>query len=190
GATPLPFDVPLGLPTSARVPAENPITPEKVALGRLLFFDPVLSHDRTVSCASCHQPATAFADSEPLSTGILGRKGGRNSPTLVNRVFGRSFFWDGRARTLEEAVLMPVQDTLEMAMAVPEAVERLRADPAYRSHFDTAFPQQRISETTVAQALATYVRSLVAGNSPFDRFRAGDSAALTASAERGRQLFF
>jgi cytochrome c peroxidase len=187
---PLPFEVPLGLSGSGRVPADNPITPEKIALGRRLFFDPALSDDRTVSCATCHQPDRAFADETPLSEGILGRKGGRNTPTLVNRVYGRSFFWDGRARTLEEAVLMPVRDTLEMAMDVPRLIERVRGDAGYRREFASAFPGAEIGEATVAQALATYVRSLVAGNSAFDRFRAGDAGALSASAQRGQQLFF
>ena len=190
GASPLPFEVPLGLSASGRVPADNPITPEKIALGRRLFFDPSLSDDRTVSCATCHQPDRAFSDESPLSEGILGRKGGRNTPTLVNRVYGRSFFWDGRARTLEEAVLMPVRDTLEMAMDVPRLIERVRGDATYRTQFAAAFPGGEIGEATVAQALATYVRSLVAGNSAFDRFRAGDGAALSASAQRGQQLFF
>jgi cytochrome c peroxidase len=190
GATPLPFEVPLGLSASGRVPAVNPITPEKIALGRRLFFDPALSDDRTVSCATCHQPDRAFADETPLSEGILGRKGGRNTPTLVNRVYGRSFFWDGRARTLEEAVLMPVRDTLEMAMDVPRLIERVRGDATYRTQFAAAFPGAEVGEATVAQALATYVRSLVAGNSAFDRFRGGDATALSASAQRGQQLFF
>ena len=190
GATPLPFEVPLGLSASGRVPADNPITPEKIELGRRLFFDPSLSDDRTVSCATCHQPDRAFSDESPLSEGILGRKGGRNTPTLVNRVYGRSFFWDGRARTLEEAVLMPVRDTLEMAMDVPRLIDRVRGDATYRSQFAAAFPGGEVGEATVAQALATYVRSLVAGNSVFDRFRAGDGAALSASAQRGQQLFF
>jgi cytochrome c peroxidase len=190
GTTPLPFEAPLGLSATGRVPVDNPITPEKIDLGRRLFFDPALSDDRTVSCATCHQPDRAFADGTPLSEGILGRKGGRNTPTLVNRVYGRSFFWDGRARTLEEAVLMPVRDTLEMAMDVPRLIDRVRGDAAYRAQFAAAFPGAEITEAMVAQALATYVRSLVAGNSAVDRFRAGDASALSASAQRGQQLFF
>jgi cytochrome c peroxidase len=190
GATPLPLEVPLGLRPSARVPADNPITPEKIALGRRLFFDPALSRDGTVACATCHQPEHAFADPSPVSEGILGRKGGRNSPTLINRVFGRSFFWDGRARSLEQAVLMPVQDTMEMAMDLPLLIGRVGADATYRAQFAAAFPGSAIDEGTVARALATYVRSLLAGDSPFDRFRAGDAAAMSESAQRGQRLFF
>ena len=188
--TPLPAGVPLGLRTSAPVSPDNPITPGKVALGRLLFFDPLLSVDRTVSCASCHQPALGFGDSTRVSVGIHGRLGTRNSPTLLNRVFGRSFFWDGRARTLEQAVLMPVQDTLEMSMALPELVRRVAADARYSALFRSVFPASEITDTTIAMAIASYVRTLWTGDSPFDRFQAGDSTALTAGAQRGRALFF
>ena len=190
GGTPLPGSTPLGLRATAQLPADNPITPEKIALGRQLFFDPALSRDRTVACASCHQPAAAFADNNRVAKGILGRTGARNSPTLFNRVYGRSFFWDGRAATLEQAVMMPVQDTLEMAMSLPEVIARIQTDAGYRTLFQEAFPEAEISQLTVAQALATYVRSLRAGNSAVDRYEAGDLSALSESAARGRVLFF
>jgi cytochrome c peroxidase len=187
---PLPAGVPLGLRSSAPIPADNPITPEKVELGRLLFFDPLLSADRTVSCASCHQPALGFGDSTRVSVGIHGRPGARNSPTLLNRVFGRSFFWDGRAATLEQAVLMPVQDTMEMALSLPELVRRVSTDGRYPALFHSVFPGSAITDTTIARAIASYVRTLWTGDSPYDRFEAGDSTALTEAAQRGRGLFF
>lgn len=188
--TPLPAGVPLGLRTRAPIPAENPITPEKVALGRQLFFDPQLSVDGTVACASCHRPELAFGDSTALSVGIDGHLGLRNSPSLLNRVFGRRFFWDGRASSLEEAVLMPVRDTLEMAMPIGDLVRRVAADSRYAALFHQAFPGAAISDTTISRALASYVRTLWTGDSPFDRFAAGDSTALTPAAQRGRALFF
>ena len=188
--TPLPAGVPLGLRTAAVIPADNPITPEKVAVGRLLFFDTNLSADGTIACASCHQPALGFGDSARVSVGIHGRLGARNSPTLMNRVFGRRFFWDGRATTLEQAVLMPVQDTLEMAMALPDLVRRVAADRRYPTLFRAAFPGSAINDTTIARAIASYVRTLWTGNSPYDRFQAGDSSALNPAAQRGRALFF
>lgn len=188
--TPLPAGVPLGLRTAATIPADNPITAEKVALGRLLFFDADLSADGTIACASCHQPALGFGDSTRVSVGIHGRLGARNSPTLMNRVFGRRFFWDGRATTLEQAVLMPVQDTLEMAMALPELVRRVADDGRYATLFRAAFPGSAVNDTTIARALASYVRTLWTGNSAYDRFQAGDPSALTPAAQRGRALFF
>ena len=188
--TALPAGVPLGLRAAAALPADNPITAEKVALGRLLFFDENLSADRSVSCASCHQPALGFGDSTRVSIGIHGRLGTFNSPTLMNRVYGRRFFWDGRATSLEQAVLMPVQDTMEMAMALPELVRRVAADARYPALFRAAFPGSTITDTTVARAIASYVRTLWTGNSPYDRFQAGDSSALTPAAQRGRALFF
>jgi cytochrome c peroxidase len=190
GTTPLPDGVPLGLRTTARIPADNPITASKVELGRLLFFDPILSADATVSCASCHRPELGFGDTLRVSPGVDGRFGARNSPTLLNRVFGRSFFWDGRASTLEQAVLMPVADTLEMALPLGELVSRVSSDTRYSALFESAFPGAAITDTTIAKALATYVRTLWTGDSPFDRFQAGDSTALSAPALRGRALFF
>jgi cytochrome c peroxidase len=189
-ATPLPDGVPLGLRTTAILPADNPITPEKVELGRLLFFDPILSADRTVSCASCHRPEFGFGDTLRVSAGIDGRFGHRNSPTLLNRVFGRRFFWDGRATTLEQAVLMPVADTLEMALPLEDLVERVSDDGRYAGLFRSAFPGAAITDATIARALASYVRTLWTGDSPFDRYQAGDSTALSTAAQRGRALFF
>ena len=111
-------ELPLGLDLYMRVPDGNPLTPAKVALGRTLFFDSLLSKDRSLSCATCHDPVRAFTDGQPVGVGVFGRKGTRNVPTLVNRTYGMSFFWDGRITTLEEQVLQPIQDPKEMDITV------------------------------------------------------------------------
>lgn len=164
--------------------------PEKdvVALGRLLFFDPVLSRDSSVACVSCHQPDRAFADDRPVSVGVFGRRGTRNVPAIVNRGWGRAFFWDGRIESLEEQVLQPILASVEMDMTVEEVVARLRADPAYRRRFRTALGGD-VDGDGVARALADYVRSIRAGDSPFDRAMDGKDDALTALERRGLELF-
>ena len=117
--------LPMGLDLYTHVPDENPLTRAKIALGRRLFFDSLLSADRTLACASCHEPARAFTDGRPVSVGVFGRKGTRNVPTLVNRTYGQSFFWDGRITSLEEQVVLPIQDSKEMDITVEEVVVRL-----------------------------------------------------------------
>lgn len=164
--------IPLGLDLYMPVPDENPITAEKIDLGRRLFNDRRLSRDYSVSCASCHDPARAFTDGRPVAVGAFNRVGRRSSPALINRGYGRAFFWDGRTTTLEEQVLRPIQDPNEMDLALTEASERV------------GLPVQGISH-----ALATYVRSVLSGDAPFDRFINGDQAALTDDQRAGLQLF-
>ena len=176
-----------GLDLLMSVPDENPLTIEGVAVGERLFFDPLLSVDGSVRCASCHRPDRAFSDSVPLSRGVFGRRGRRNAPAIVNRGYGRAFFWDGRARSLEDQVLHPVQDPVEMGQPITRLVRRLRADRAYADAFALAFGT--LDSGTVARALASYVRTLRAGNAPFDRWRDGDTAALSPEARRGQVLF-
>jgi cytochrome c peroxidase len=170
------------------VPAENPITDAKAALGRRLFFDPLLSNDRSVSCATCHDPERAFADARPLAIGVFGRTGKRHSPSLVNRGFGKRHFWDGRSTTLEEQVLQPIVDPNEMDLALDDAVGRLRADEVYRADFNQVFARAPSSDD-LAYALATYLRTLRSSDSPYDRFVAGDPAALTEEQKAGLQIF-
>jgi cytochrome c peroxidase len=164
--------IPLGLDLYLPVPEDNPLTTEKIALGRRLFSDRRLSRDNSVSCSSCHDPERAFSDGRPIAVGIAGRRGRRNSPALINRVYGRLFFWDGRVSTLEEQVLKPIQDPNEMDLTLPEAAARVSLTPEEISH-----------------SLASYVRSILSGYSPFDRFINGDRAALTAEQQAGLQLF-
>jgi cytochrome c peroxidase len=181
--------VPLGLDLFASVPERNPFTRESAALGRRLFFDPLLSEDRTHTCASCHLPAVAFADSVRLPAGASGQRVSRNAPTLLNRAYGKSFFWDGRAETLEDGVLLPISNRHELALPMPELLTRLHANPRYRNLFRQAFPDLEISNVTVGYALANYIRTLRSGNAPVDRYVAGDTAALTLAARRGRAMF-
>ena len=164
--------VPLGLDLYMPVPEHNPLTAEKIELGRRLFNDRRLSRDGTIACASCHDPARAFTDGRAVAAGVGGRIGRRNAPALINRAWGRSFFWDGRVATLEEQVLKPIEDPNEMGLAVPEAARRVG-----------------LTERDLSRALASYVRSILSGDSPFDRFVNGDRGALSAVQRAGLQVF-
>lgn len=182
-----PFTPP-GLEEFIAVPDSNPLSPEKAALGRRLFFDPVLSRDSSVACASCHRPELGFADSVRLSPGLDGRTGHRNTPTLLNRAYGRAFFWDGRSRSLEETVLRPITNANEMDLALEDAVARLRSDPSYVAAFVRAFDGPP-DTSMLSFALASYVRTLRSGGSPADRHALGDDGALSPAAIRGRAIF-
>ncbi len=189
GSLPPALSSPLGLDALVPSPEANLLTPSKVELGRNLFVDPLLSRDRTISCASCHLPDHGFADSARTSAGVAGVVGSRNAPALINRAFGRSFFHDGRASTLEEAVLMPIVDPEELGLDLAELERRLAEAPRYRRFFAEAFPEEPISATRVGEALAAYIRTLLVGDAPIDRYTAGDIASLSPSAVRGRALF-
>ena len=160
-------------------------TPARVELGRQLFFDPRLSRDRTISCASCHMPSRAFADGRALSLGIGGSQTARNSQTLLNRLFGRRHFWDGRARSLEQQVLQPIEDPGEMDLSVAEALKRVAANEQISAHFAAAYDGPTPTQLQLAHALASFVRSLhIEANSPFDRHQLGPAE------RRGKGLFF
>ena len=178
---------PLGLDLYRPVPRENPLTPEKVALGRRLFHDRRLSRNGSMACASCHDPGRAFTNGARTARGARGSSGTRNVPTLINRVWGSSFFWDGRAATLEQQALGPILNPDQLG-ATPDAVLDLARLSRYRQEFLAAFG----SEPTifdVAGALASYMRTIVAGGAPYDRFVSGETDALTESARRGFVLF-
>ena len=179
---------PLGLDAYMPVPDANPLTSEKIALGRKLFFEPILSRDRTLSCATCHDPKLGFTDDKPVAIGIAGKKGTRRSPRLINRGYGKLFFWDGRAASLEEQVLQPIQSPIEMAMTLEEVEARLRAEADYVAGFQNAFGRPPDADA-LQQALASYVRSIVSGNSPYDRYVAGQTEALSAAQRRGLDVF-
>src|SRR5437764_7727659 len=164
--------IPLGLDLYLPVPEDNPITADKVALGRQRFFDRRLSRDGSIACATCHNPNRAFSTPLPVSTGVGGRQGRRNAPALINRGYGRAFFWDGWSPSLEEQVLKPIQDPNEMDLTLSDASSRIGID-----------------RETVARALASYVRSIRSGDSPFDRFVNGDRTALSDQQQRGLQIF-
>lgn len=180
--------VPLGLDLFAPVPAENPLTRGRVDLGRTLFFDPVLSADRRVSCASCHRPDHTFSDTSSVSLGANGRAGSRNAPSLVNAVYRGAFAWDGRGASLEDQVLRPIQNPVEMDLALSELEQRLRAQPSYSQAFRREFGDGPTARA-VMMALASYLRTLRSGDAPIDRYRAGDTTALSATARLGFALF-
>jgi cytochrome c peroxidase len=170
-------------------PRENQLTEARAQLGKRLFFDGRLSRTGRISCASCHQQAHAFADPGVVSTGVDGRVGTRNAPALVNLAWGASFFWDGRAPSLEEQAGKPIENPLEMDSPLADAVARVAADPAYVRAFTSAYGAGP-DEQTVRFALASFVRTLVSGDSAYDRHLAGDDWTFGAAEVRGEQLFF
>ena len=169
--------LPLGLDLYRPVPEDNRLTRAKIALGRRLFHDRRLSRDGSLSCAGCHDPRRAFTDGRTVSVGVDGARADRNVPIIVNRAWGASFFLDGRAATLEQQALQPILNPKELAMT-PEAVLAVARSNSYRAAFG---PNPTLED--VARALASYVRTIVAGDSPFDR------GALSVSAQRGLALF-
>lgn len=160
----------------------------EVALGEKLFFDKILSRDRSISCASCHKPEFAFADNVPLSFGVDSLKGLRNAPTIMNLDGHEPFFHDGRAATLEEQVTGPIMNPLEMDMSIDSAVSRLNHNAEYQKLFRKIY-RSAVTKENFCAAIAAYERSLFTAHTPFDRFMQGDSNAISASAKRGRELF-
>jgi cytochrome c peroxidase len=180
--------IPLGLEAERPVPKDNPLTEAKVRLGRKLFFDPILSGDGTVSCASCHQPERSFAGGSRFAAGIAGKQTTRNAPSLLNRAYGKAFFWDGRETTLEGQALRPIGCPQEMGASVSSAVERLQAHRDYPAQFKAAFPDG-ITADNLAKALASFERVLLLGNSRVDLFRHGEIAALNPHELHGLWLY-
>jgi cytochrome c peroxidase len=190
---PLAVDPPVGLnPLTpvAVVPAHNPMTRGKLELGRLLYFDPRISKDGTVSCATCHNPEKGWTDQLPHSIGIKGQEGQRNAPTVLNTAYGRTMFWDGRAPSLEGQAQGPIQNKIEMGdQTYQEIVERLRQIPAYQEQFQKVFGTP-VTLDGMAKAIATFERTALSGNSPYDRYNSGnDVKALSESQKRGMVLF-
>ena len=185
--------IPAGLPESLYgilIPPDNPMTTEKVDLGKKLYFDKRLSVDDTVSCATCHDPALGFADGKPVGEGIQGKKGARNSPTVLNSMFNVDQFWDGRAKSLEEQARGPLINPVEMAMPSHDAVaEKVRGISEYGPAFEKAFGPNSINIDNIAKAIASFERTQLSGNSAFDRFVAGQQDAISESARRGFELF-
>jgi len=178
----------LHLPEVAPSPADNLLTAEKAALGRQLFFDPRLSGDNSVSCATCHLPDKAFTDGLPRAKGTGGKELKRNTPTLLNAGFYTVYFWDGRAGSLEEQALVPIQSSEEMNQDLDALEKELNAIPGYVSQFQVVFGS-RATRINIAEALAAFQRTLVSRNSPFDRYLAGDKKSLSEEAQHGWQLF-
>lgn len=182
----------LGLPagaTEAATPLANPQTPEKIALGQKLFFDARLSVGGTVACSTCHDPARAFTDGLPVSIGVQGRVGQRNSPTILNALYNKTQFWDGRAKTLEEQAGLPIINSVEMGQPdLAAAVASIAAIKEYQQEFQAVFGRPP-NEVDLVRAIASYERTQVSFNSPFDHFIAGDSSAIGDDAKRGWELF-
>lgn len=179
------------LPEQAPAPEDNPTTPEKVELGRMLFMDPRFSSTGTVSCNSCHNVMLGGEDNRAVSMGVHGKTGGRSAPTVWNSGFSSSQFWDGRAATLEEQAKGPVANPIEMGMSeVEQAMDRLRDIPGYVPYFKRAFGEDNpLTVDNAAKAVAAYERSLVTPDSPYDRFVKGDKQALTEQQQRGMESF-
>lgn len=186
---PIEIKAPLGLPP-VPVPADNPPTAETIALGRRLYYDPQLSIDSTVACATCHTPDHGFADPKPFSEGVQGKKGGRNAPTVINTAYYTLQFWDGRAPSLEKQAEGPVQNSLEMTNTLENVEKKLSADPSYKADFEKAYGPGPITYEKVEKAIASFERTVITGNSPFDRYQyGGDKKAMTAAAIRGLAVF-
>ena len=187
--TPVAIVVPLGLPPLS-VPRDNRPTRATIALGRRLFYDPRLSDRDRIACASCHQPERRFTDGERLSRGVSGTLAIRNAPTLLNVAYLPFQFWDGRSASLEEQAASPISNPLEMNQPHAAAVAKLERDPVYRLMFTAAFSTEHVTLARVEKALASFERTLLSGDSPFDRYEyGGDPAALTAQQVRGLAIF-
>ena len=165
------------------IPADNPLTKEKVELGRLLFFDKRLSQDNTIACANCHLAKFAFTDGKPVSTGIRGQKGGRSAPASFNRVFSSAQFWDGRAATLEEQSVGPFTNPIEHGFANYDVMmAKMMKIPGYRKLFMQVFGEDKITIDNVGKAIASFQRTVLSGNSPADRFDQGQEEGAISAA--------
>jgi cytochrome c peroxidase len=187
--TAVPIEAPLGLPPVS-IPANNPPTAESIALGRKLFFDARLSGDDTVSCATCHNPELSFTDGRPGSRGIKGKIGRRNAPTVLNAAYYSSFFWDGRAGSLEQQAGGPIANPDEMGQAHDLSIKKFEKIPEYRKEFEQVFGPGRLTIEKIEMAIASYERTLLSADSPFDRYLyGGDQTALSEAAMRGLKIF-
>lgn len=179
--TPYELDIPSHFPQMP-IPSDNPMTVEGVALGRKLFYDVRLSLDNTISCGSCHQADKGFSDPDQFSVGVGGAVGDRQSMALVNLGWQSTFFWDGRSGTLEEQILEPVPNPVEMHLEWPEAVSRIQADELYPDMFYAAFGENGITKEKTAKAIAQFLRTMISGNSKYDvMYKVQNSLPLTAA---------
>ncbi len=190
---PLTVTVPAGLEklqNKVNIPVSNPLTKGKYELGRQLYFDPRVSLDGTVSCATCHNPDKGWTDQMPVSIGIAGQTGSRSAPTVLNTVYGKTMFWDGRAPSLEGQAQGPIQNPIEMGrQSYKEIIERLRTIPGYRDQFQKVFGTN-VTLDGMAKAIATFERvAALSGNSAYDKYNGGDTKALSDSQKRGMVLF-
>ncbi|MDQ7044992.1 MAG: cytochrome c peroxidase [Sulfurimonas sp.] len=180
-------------PSEVPQPKDNKITPKRVELGKLLYFDTRLSSTGKVSCATCHHPKRGWTDLEAVSkaVGINGERGPRNSPTVMNSAYQKHQFWDGRARTLEQQALGPIEADVEMNMPLEVLIPKLNKIQGYKKLFAKAYPQSKgeITEKYLAKAIASFERTAVSGNTPFDKYIKGDKKAISAEAKEGFKIF-
>ena len=191
--------IPLGLDTQrVRIPRDNPITQAKVELGQQLYFDPRLSRDDTISCASCHDPEKGWSNGQPFATGVRNQVGGRSAPTIINAGYlsGGSIkfskmlqFWDGRAVELEGQALGPIQNPIEMDMTLDDLESKLNKIEGYRRQFQEVFGTD-VTRDGIKKAIASFERTVLSGGAPFDLATAGDENAMSESARRGMHVFF
>ena len=175
--------------TASVIPPASTLTPGRVALGEKLFFDSRLSGDGTVACTTCHDPARAFTDGRPVSVGIHGGVGQRNAPTVLNALYNKTQFWDGRVNTLEQQAALPITNPFEMGSAsIGDAVSKIAEEKDYQTQFMQAFGRG-VNEQDMLRAISAYERTLFSFDSPFDHFIAGDANAIDDSAKRGWELF-
>ena len=186
---PAAFTVPRGLPPIFW-PKDNPYSPAKAELGRLLYFEKRISADGVLSCASCHHPSKGFTDQSAVSTGVKGQKGGVSAPTVINRAYGMMQFWDGRSPSLEAQAIGPMANPIEMGSTHPVVVETLKNIPGYRTRFKAVFGTDDFTLDHVAMAIATFERTVLSGNAPYDKHKLGNKAAMNASQIRGMNVFF
>lgn len=188
------IQVPLGLPP-VPWPSDNPYSKEKVELGRKLYFDKRLSSDQTISCATCHNVPCGYGDCRMIAIGIDGMKGTRHSPTIINAAYSKYYFWDGRANSLEEQCKGPIANTHEMSKvkdaheAHKQCAQRVNEIPEYKPLFQKVFGTDTITIDEIAKAIATFERTVLSGNSKYDRYHAGDKQALTAEERHGMSVF-
>src|SRR6266853_5363943 len=175
--------------TPAAIPPDNPQTPEKIALGQRLFLDGRLSANGSVACSTCHDPARAFTDGRSASIGIEGRVGQRNAPTILNAHYNKTQFWDGRVKTLEEQAALPIVNSVEMGQpSLDAAVARIAAVGEYQQAFKRVFDHAP-NGPDLLRAIASYERTQLSFNAPFDHFIAGDRSAINDAAKRGWEIF-
>jgi len=170
-------------------PKNNPITKQKVELGKLLFFDKRLSSTDIISCASCHDPKHGWSDGRSISLGVEDKKGRRNSPTIINSAYLNSFFHDGRANSLEDQARGPIEDKVEMNMPMEKLVEKLKKIKGYRELFFKIFGEEGITKENIVKAIATFERTLITSETPFDKWVKGDKNAISLNAKEGFLTF-
>jgi len=187
--TPVEIQAPLGLPP-VPIPPNNKPTADTIALGRKLYYDPLLSLDGSIACATCHSPTHGFTDAMPVSTGFSGQLGKRNAPTVLNAAYQPVQFWDGRAPSLELQAAGPIANPIEMNQSHEACVGKLGANPEYPKLFQQAFGPGAITIGKVEMAIASFERTVISGNSPFDRYQyGGNKTAMKPAAIRGLALF-